>query len=83
MEMFGIASLVSIALFCAAGWLHSRGRLPPPMEIRSASGRSPAEYAFRERVAMFRRTGEMCILVGVLNLIVALVMMLFSMVPTE
>jgi hypothetical protein len=83
MEMLGIASLVSIALFCAAGWLHSRSRVPPPMEIRSPSGRSPAEYAFRAQVSIFRKSSELCILVGVLNFIVAFVMLLISMIPTH
>jgi uncharacterized membrane protein YphA (DoxX/SURF4 family) len=79
--LLGVAGTISLALFGAGSWLLSRGRTPPPPGIRSESGRSPAEYAFRAQHAVFRRSGEVCVLVGVLNLFIALVLALIALVP--
>ncbi|MEJ0044846.1 MAG: hypothetical protein WDN04_00830 [Rhodospirillales bacterium] len=83
MELLGVAWVVSLALFAVAAWLFARGRVPPPLGMRSESGRSPAEYAFREQHAALRRYGLLCVVVGVLNLLASLFVALLYVMPEE
>jgi hypothetical protein len=75
--------MISLALFGAAAWLFALGRVRPPSGIRSESGRSPAEYAFREQHATLRRYGQLCVLVGVLNLLASLFVALLYVMPEQ
>ena len=73
MMLLGSAMTTSALLFGLGAWLLSRARVPPPANLRSESGRSPGEYAFRARNANWRRRGEFALLAGVINLLVMIV----------
>jgi hypothetical protein len=74
MDLLGGDCALSFLLFIAGAYCLSRAKDPPPENVRSESGRSPAEYAFRAHAATLRRSGEICVAAGVINLLIALVL---------
>jgi hypothetical protein len=83
MELLAVTWLISLALFAGAAWFYARARVRPPAGIRSESGRSPAEYAFREQHATLRRYAQMCVVVGILNVVASLLVVLLYVMPDQ
>lgn len=58
-------NLIATAIFLAAGTaLWERASRRPPLTIRSESGRSPEEYAFRKNARALKDAGMACLAVG-------------------
>jgi hypothetical protein len=73
--MCGLASLI---LFCYALTLIVRADQKPPLDIRTESRRSQAEYAFNRAAAALRRQGRFFMLAAGITLAICVVFGLFS-----
>jgi hypothetical protein len=71
MVIVGIAEIFSLMLFAIAAGLSLRAAARPPHAIRTESGRSPAEHAFRRRKSVARQGSLVCLLVGALSMMSA------------
>lgn len=62
--------LAACGLLGTATYYWRRGMRPPPLAIRSESGRSPEEYAFRRQARGFKEIGNFCLAGGLAGLII-------------
>jgi hypothetical protein len=81
MEVLASAAAISVLLFSIAAGLLMLAGVRPPMEIRTESGRSPAEHAFRRHRAVLRQGGLVFILAGGATLAGAIILALVTFVP--
>ena len=81
MEVLAAATGISVLLFCLAGALLLLAGVRPPMPVRTESGRSPAEHAFRRHRAILRQGSLVLILAGAATLGGAMILALITFVP--
>ncbi len=68
MSLLTVAAIISLLLFIIAGGLMMHAAARPPMAMRTESGRSPAEHAFRRHKAALRQGSLVCMVAGAVNI---------------
>jgi hypothetical protein len=72
MLFLALAALVSASCFGSAIVLWNRADIRPPQAIRTESGRSVAEHAFRKRVNAYRDGSVACLIAGLVAILIGL-----------
>jgi hypothetical protein len=81
MEVLAAAAGISALLFCIAGILLMLAGVQPPMQIRTESGRSPAEHAFRRHRTVLRQGSLVLMLAGAATMAGAVILALATFAP--
>jgi len=64
MLFLALTAMGSTSFFGSAIFLWNMAEIRPPQDIRTESGRSPEEHAFRKRVNKYRDGSVACMLAG-------------------
>ena len=78
-----LTGTASVILLSVATALIMRSTAKPPVPIRTPSHRSQAEYAFKHRSRMLRRTGWMFLMAGAMTLGMCLTVGLWSVMGSS